>query len=247
MFDYNDWKLFEQIIISNKKPQKPKLELLNKYNNGYSFLTENKKIVLNLVLDHNTAYSWNQLKNKKLSYSTNCIDVTKISYGVYGICHPYINPINFDRMFLQDRKDQDYKSDPKNWLEYQINFICKLDEINRDNYLRKIKFYNTETGKFLIQVWENYTELVKNKLIINKIELSDIGINSYNKYMLYKLNGQILTPNKMTEFILDPYPEVILQFGINPVFGGTNEVTKNIYRLSRLYYQYLLNTKKIKS
>lgn len=251
MLDFNQWcslneqLIYEQLIISNKKPIKPKLELFSRMDNNLIFLTQNNKIALSLTLDHNTAYSWNQLKNKKLKYSVNCIDVAKISYGVYGICHKYIPGVNFNKAFSQDfNRNSDYKVDPINWLEYQLGFITKLDEINRDTYLRKLNIYSTETGLFMRQIWENYIELSKNKLIINKIELKNIGY--LNRYCMFNVNGQILIQNKMTEFILDPYPEVILQFGINPVFGGTSEVTKNLHRLSRLYYQYLLNTEKLK-
>ncbi len=250
ILDFSNWKVNELNII-NPRPQKINLHILYMSDNSFIYESPNKKFILKLTLDHNEAYAWNQLKAKPVKYSTLTYDVTKISYGLYGVCYEKLTLLNDNLMttrFKNDfSKNIDYNKGQFDWLEYQLNHVKTLSLEAFNSHINSINMQHTNTGKFIQQIYENTQELLKYKLAFNKIELGQIGYNHYGRACMIDLEGQLLTPiNRMSEFILDPYPEIIMQFGLNSTFGKTTEVTRNVHRMARIYYQYLLNTKKIK-
>jgi hypothetical protein len=193
--------------------------------------------------------SCNILKDKALSYSAKIFDVTLISYGVYGILYERLKTIDRKELFkiLHNDFDEnpDYKINGLNWLEYQINIINKLSPLEKNRIINKYNLKNTKTSKFIDDIYNNYKEMLSKGLQVNSIDLDQIGLNKNKYYCIYDIEGNCFIPKQIKEYFLDPSPEVLLQYNLKPEFNKKSEISKNLNRLARLYYQYCINNKKL--
>lgn len=209
--------------------------------------TAKTKHILKITTDHSEAMSCNVLKDKSLTYSTKIFDVTLISYGVYGILYEKLKIVDRKELYniLHNDFDRqpDYKLNGLNQLEYQINTINKLSPLEKNRIINKYNLKNTKTSKFIDDIYNNYKEMLSKGLQVNSIDLDQIGLNRNKYYCIYDVEGNYFIPKQIKEYFLDPSPEVLLQYNLKPEFNKKSEISKNLTRLARLYYQHCINKK----